>query len=71
MTETAPPLFPAGGLVSYNSIFTTGGLMPGVSGRIPLTACPIVCRVVGLIMATIILTWFGQSEKRPLSPPEA
>ena len=26
--ETAPPLFPGGGLVSYNSIFTTRGLMP-------------------------------------------
>lgn len=26
--ETAPPLFPGGGLVSYNSIFTTRGVMP-------------------------------------------
>ena len=24
--ETAPPLFPGGGLISYNSIFTTRGL---------------------------------------------
>ena len=26
--ETAPPLFPGGGLISYNSIFTTRGFMP-------------------------------------------
>ena len=26
--ETAPPLFPGGGLISYNSIFTTRGPMP-------------------------------------------
>jgi hypothetical protein len=38
--ETAPPLFPGGGLVSYNSIFTARGLMPGVSGGIPVTARP-------------------------------
>ena len=38
--ETAPPLFPGGGLISYNSIFTTRGLMPGVSGAIPVTARP-------------------------------
>ena len=38
--ETAPPLFPGGGLISYNSIFTTRGLMPGVSSGIPLTAYP-------------------------------
>lgn len=37
--ETAPPLFPGGALVSYNSVFTTRGLMPGISG-IPLTARP-------------------------------
>jgi hypothetical protein len=36
--ETAPPLFPGGGLVSYNSIFTTRGLMPSVS--VPSTARP-------------------------------
>jgi hypothetical protein len=38
--ETAPPLFPGGGLISYNSIFTTRGLMPGLSGGIPATAFP-------------------------------
>jgi hypothetical protein len=38
--ETAPPLFPGGGLISYNSIFTTRGLMSGISGGIPATARP-------------------------------
>jgi hypothetical protein len=38
--ETAPPLFPGGGLISYNSIFTTRSLMPGISGGIPVTAFP-------------------------------
>lgn len=38
--ETAPPLFPGGGLISYNSIFTTRGLMPGISGGVPATARP-------------------------------
>lgn len=38
--ETAPPLFPGGGLVSYNSIFTTRGLMSEASGSIPATARP-------------------------------
>ena len=38
--ETAPPLFPGGGLISYNSIFTTRSLMPGISGSIPVTAFP-------------------------------
>jgi hypothetical protein len=38
--ETAPPLFPGGGLISYNSIFTTRSLMPGSSGGIPATALP-------------------------------
>ncbi len=38
--ETAPPLFPGGGLVSYNSIFTTRALTQGLSGNIPLTARP-------------------------------
>lgn len=38
--ETAPPLFPGGGLLSYNSIFTTRGPMQGPSGIIPLTARP-------------------------------
>jgi hypothetical protein len=38
--ETAPPLFPGGGLISYNSIFTTRGLTPAISRGIPLTARP-------------------------------
>jgi hypothetical protein len=38
--ETAPPLFPGGGLVSYNSIFTTRGSMSVLSGNIPATARP-------------------------------
>jgi hypothetical protein len=38
--ETAPPLFPGGGLVSYNSIFTTRALMPGAPEGIPVTARP-------------------------------
>ena len=38
--ETAPPLFPGGGLVSYNSIFTTRGLMRQTAGSIPATARP-------------------------------
>jgi hypothetical protein len=38
--ETAPPLFPGGGLVSYSSNFTTRGLMPESSGNIPTTARP-------------------------------
>ena len=38
--ETAPTLFPGGGLVSYNSIFTTRGSMPLTSRSIPLTARP-------------------------------
>jgi hypothetical protein len=38
--ETAPPLFPGGGLVSYNSILTTRGSMPLASGSIPATARP-------------------------------
>src|SRR5690242_12211673 len=29
--ETAPPLFPGGGLVSYSSNFTTRGFMPGLN----------------------------------------
>jgi hypothetical protein len=37
--ETAPPLFPGGGLISYNSIFTTRGLVPYL-GKIPSTARP-------------------------------
>ncbi|MCU1270781.1 MAG: hypothetical protein JWN74_2075 [Acidobacteriaceae bacterium] len=38
--ETAPPLFPGGGLVSYNSIFATRGLTQALSGNIPVTARP-------------------------------
>jgi hypothetical protein len=38
--ETAPPLFPGGGLLSYNSIFTTRGPMKGVSANISATARP-------------------------------
>jgi len=37
--ETAPPLFPGGGLISYNSVFTTRGPMPGAS-EILTTARP-------------------------------
>jgi len=38
--ETAPPLFPGGGLISYNSIFTTRGSMPLTPSGIPATARP-------------------------------
>jgi hypothetical protein len=38
--ETAPPLFPGGGLISYDSIFTTRGLTPESSVNIPATARP-------------------------------
>ena len=38
--ETAPPLFPGGGLISYNSIFTTRGLTPESTASIPSTARP-------------------------------
>jgi hypothetical protein len=38
--ESAPPLFPAGGLISYNSIFTTRGITAIPSGNPPLTARP-------------------------------
>jgi len=38
--ETAPPLFPGGGLLSYNSTFTTRGPMQGPSGFISPTARP-------------------------------
>lgn len=38
--ESAPPLFPGGALVSYNSVFTTRGSMPGLSEGIPATARP-------------------------------
>ncbi len=42
--ETAPPLFPGGGLISYNSIFTTRGPIAVSSGDIPLTARPTFSR---------------------------
>jgi len=38
--ETAPPLFPGGGLISYNSIFTTRGATLQQAGDIPATARP-------------------------------
>lgn len=38
--ESAPPLFPGGGFVSYNSIFTTRGLLSGPADEIPSTARP-------------------------------
>jgi len=39
--ETAPPLFPGGGLVSYSSTFTTRGAFPGfVPGVIAATSRP-------------------------------
>jgi hypothetical protein len=38
--ETAPPLFPGGGLISYNSIFTTRGPIAIASGNILATARP-------------------------------
>ncbi len=38
--ETAPPLFPGGALISYNSIFTTRGLAPGDPTSISATARP-------------------------------
>jgi hypothetical protein len=38
--ETAPPLFPGGGLISYNSIFTTRSRMSGISSAVPATAFP-------------------------------
>lgn len=40
--ETAPTLFPGGGLVSYRSDFTTRGLLPGLAGAIPSTARPTI-----------------------------
>jgi hypothetical protein len=38
--ETAPPLFPGGALISYNSIFTTRALMAGIASGIPVTGRP-------------------------------
>lgn len=38
--ETAPPLFPGGGLISYSSNFDTRGVTADSSGGIPATARP-------------------------------
>ncbi|HEX2664207.1 MAG TPA: hypothetical protein VHM93_15345 [Candidatus Acidoferrum sp.] len=38
--ETAASLFPGGGLVSYNSVFTTRGVFPSSTGNMPSTARP-------------------------------
>jgi hypothetical protein len=38
--ETAPPLFPGGALVSYNSVFSTRGMFAASTGNIPATARP-------------------------------
>lgn len=38
--ETAPPLFPGGALVSYNSVFATRGPVPDATGNIPVTSRP-------------------------------
>jgi hypothetical protein len=50
--ETAPPLFPGGGLISYNSIFTTRGLLPESMGSISPTARPTFSHE-----GDIIFTW--------------
>ena len=39
--ETAPPLFPGGGLASYDSVFTTRNVLPGLApGAVPATSRP-------------------------------
>ena len=38
--ETAPPLFPGGALLSYNSVITTRGPVANPAGTVPLTARP-------------------------------
>lgn len=38
--ETAPPLFPGGALVSYNSVFATRDELAAANGNIPMTARP-------------------------------
>lgn len=38
--ETAPPLFPGGALISYNSVFTTRGVFAAPGGSVPGTARP-------------------------------
>jgi hypothetical protein len=47
--ESAPPLFPGGALVSYNSTFTTRGPMRGISGGIAATARPTFSHEGGFI----------------------
>jgi hypothetical protein len=49
--ETAPPLFPGGGLISYNSVFTTRRATAS-SGDIPSTARPTFSH-----QATVNFTW--------------
>jgi hypothetical protein len=48
--ETAPPLFPGGGLVSYSSVLTTRGIAP--AGNIPQTARPTLSHE-----ADVTFTW--------------
>lgn len=38
--ETAPPLFPGGALISYNSVFTTRDILGAPGGNVPGTARP-------------------------------
>lgn len=38
--ETAPPLFPGGALISYNSAFATRGIFATSSGNVPMSARP-------------------------------
>lgn len=38
--ETAPPLFPGGALISYNSVFTTRDILAAPGGNVPGTARP-------------------------------
>src|SRR5260370_26792367 len=42
--ETAPPLFPGGDLISYNSVFTTPGPISSLSAYIPFTTRPTFSR---------------------------
>lgn len=54
--ETAPPLFPGGGLISYNSIFTTRGLISNLSGNIPLTALRFRTKVISTLLGASTAT---------------
>jgi hypothetical protein len=45
--ETAPPLFPGGGLISYSSNFNTRGVVSDSSGAIPATARPTFAHEAG------------------------